>query len=53
MGSHCIDEPAKFKNAPISLQVVGKTLEEEALIGMTEIVDAAVRDLRRVEGSKL
>lgn len=36
-------DPATFKNAPISVQVVGRTLEEEAVIAMSEIVDAAVK----------
>jgi amidase len=36
------DDPEKFKNAPICLQLVGRTLEEEAVIKMTEIVDAAL-----------
>ncbi|KAG2159900.1 general amidase [Suillus bovinus] len=35
-------DPEKFKNAPVSLQLVGRTLEEEAVIKMTEIVDAAL-----------
>ncbi|KAG1757530.1 general amidase [Suillus lakei] len=35
-------DPEKFKNAPVCLQLVGRTLEEEAVIKMTEIVDAAL-----------
>ncbi|KAG1755245.1 general amidase [Suillus paluster] len=35
-------DPEKFKNAPVGLQLVGRTLEEEAVIRMTEIVDAAL-----------
>ncbi|KAG1841805.1 general amidase [Suillus subalutaceus] len=35
-------DPEKFKNAPVCLQLVGRTLEEEAVIRMTEIVDAAM-----------
>ncbi|KAG0696600.1 general amidase [Suillus ampliporus] len=35
-------DPEKFKNAPICLQLVGRTLEEEAVIKMTEIVDVAL-----------
>ncbi|KAF9241339.1 general amidase, partial [Melanogaster broomeanus] len=34
-------DPEVFKNAPVCLQLVGRTLEEEAVIAMTEIVDAA------------
>ncbi|KAL6310386.1 general amidase [Sparassis latifolia] len=36
-------DPATFKNAPIGLQLVGHTLEEEVVIAMTEIVDAALK----------
>jgi Asp-tRNA(Asn)/Glu-tRNA(Gln) amidotransferase A subunit family amidase len=43
------DDPAIFKNAPVCVQVVGRTLEEEAVIGMAEIVDAALRS----SGAKL
>ncbi|KAI5124663.1 hypothetical protein M0805_004271 [Coniferiporia weirii] len=32
-----------WKNAPICLQLIGRTLEEEAVIGMTEVVDAALK----------
>lgn len=42
----CLDEPETFKNGPASLQLVGHTLEEEAVIGMTEIVDAAVKEYK-------
>jgi hypothetical protein len=30
-------------NAPITVTIVAQTLEEEALIGMGEIVDAAIK----------
>jgi len=36
-------DPETFKNAPVSLQLTGRTLEEEAVIAMTEIVDAAIK----------
>ncbi|KZT10717.1 general amidase [Laetiporus sulphureus 93-53] len=36
-------DPAIYHNAPVSLQLVGHTLEEEAVIAMTEIVDAALK----------
>jgi amidase len=36
-------------NAPISVQVVGRTLEEEAVIAMSEIVDNAVKTLMALE----
>lgn len=46
------DEPSTFKNAPISVQVIGRTLEEEAVIGMSEIVDAAVNAFVKSESRK-
>ncbi|KAL0951472.1 hypothetical protein HGRIS_008160 [Hohenbuehelia grisea] len=36
-------DPNVFANAPVSIQVVGRTLEEEAVIGISEIVDAALK----------
>jgi len=36
--------PKVFKDAPVGLQVVGRTGEEEALIGMAEIVDKALKE---------
>ncbi|KAI0029809.1 general amidase [Vararia minispora EC-137] len=36
-------DPEVFKNAPVCLQLVGRTLEEEAVIGMTEVVDRALK----------
>ncbi|KJA21303.1 hypothetical protein HYPSUDRAFT_165783 [Hypholoma sublateritium FD-334 SS-4] len=36
--------PADFKYAPIAIQVTGRTLEEEAVIAMGEIVDAALKN---------
>ncbi|KAJ7492390.1 general amidase [Mycena latifolia] len=36
-------DPATFENAPISIQVVGRTMEEEAVIAMSEVVDDALR----------
>ncbi|KAH9944406.1 general amidase [Epithele typhae] len=35
--------PDTFKNAPVSLQLMGQTLEEEAVLAMTEIVDNALK----------
>ena len=37
------DKPELFENAPVGLQLIGKTQEEEAVIAMTEIVDNALR----------
>ena len=38
-----IDDPETLWNAPIGLQLVGRCQEEEAVIAMTEIVDAALK----------
>ncbi|KAI0825158.1 general amidase [Trametes gibbosa] len=38
-------EPETFKNAPVGLQLIGGSLEEEAVIAMTEVVDAALKAL--------
>ncbi|EKM61017.1 uncharacterized protein PHACADRAFT_83626 [Phanerochaete carnosa HHB-10118-sp] len=43
-------DPQTFWNAPVSLQLVGRCQEEEAVIAMTEIVDAA---LKKQQVSKL
>ena len=37
------DSPETFKNAPVGLQLVGQCQEDEAVIAMMEIVDAALR----------
>ena len=37
------DDPTKLTDAPVALQLVGRTLEDEAVIGMTEVVDAALK----------
>ncbi|GLB39787.1 putative general amidase [Lyophyllum shimeji] len=36
-------DPATFKGAPVAVQVVGRTHEDEAVIAMAEIVDAALK----------
>ncbi|KDQ31042.1 hypothetical protein PLEOSDRAFT_1092424 [Pleurotus ostreatus PC15] len=38
-------DPVVFANAPISIQVVGRTLEEEAVLALGKIVDDAVKAL--------
>lgn len=38
-----LDDPATFKDAPLCIQLVGRTLEEEGVIAMGEIVDAALK----------
>jgi amidase len=35
--------PGDFANAPISVQIIGQRLEEEAVIAMGEILDAALK----------
>jgi amidase len=40
---HDLDTPEAYMNAPVAIQVVGRTLEEEAVIGMSEIVDTALK----------
>ncbi|KAH9991619.1 general amidase [Russula compacta] len=37
------DSPETFKGAPVGLQLVGQCQEDEAVIAMTEIVDAALK----------
>ena len=39
----CLDDPKVFHGAPVGLQLVGKTLEEEAVLAMTGIVVEALR----------
>lgn len=38
------DEPNKYANAPVGLQVVGRHQEEEAVIAITEIVADAIKE---------
>ena len=38
------DDPETFYNAPVCLQLVGRTLEEEAVIKMTEVVDGLLKE---------
>jgi amidase len=40
------DTPELFPGTPVGLQLIGRTLEEEAVIGMTEIVDNALKKFR-------
>ncbi|KAH8111432.1 amidase signature domain-containing protein [Phellopilus nigrolimitatus] len=40
---HGIYKPELFENAPVGLQLIGRTQEEEAVIAMTEVVDEALR----------
>ncbi|KAG8883712.1 hypothetical protein FRB97_006023 [Tulasnella sp. 331] len=45
-------KPETFTNAPVGVQVVGRTLEEEAVIAMTEVVVKALEDWKAREGIK-
>jgi len=36
-------DPTTYENAPISIQVIGRTMEEEAVLAMGEVVDEALR----------
>ena len=38
-----LDKPELFEDAPVGLQLIGKSQEEEAVIAMTEIVDTALK----------
>ncbi|EJD42742.1 general amidase [Auricularia subglabra TFB-10046 SS5] len=42
--------PEKFENAPVGLQIVGRTQEDEAVIAMAEIVDVAVKKYKEARG---
>lgn len=41
------DDPEVYKNGPIGLQIVGQKDEDEAVIRMAEIVDAALKKSRK------
>ena len=40
--NHEMYDPVTFKDAPVGLQLVGRTMEEEALLGMMQIVDKII-----------
>lgn len=40
------DNPELFKGCPVGLQLIGRTQEEEAVIGMTGLVDTALKRFR-------
>ncbi|KAG9017915.1 hypothetical protein FRB95_012773 [Tulasnella sp. JGI-2019a] len=46
-------KPETFLNAPVGVQVVGRTLEEEAVIAMTEIVVKALDEWKAKEEIKI
>jgi hypothetical protein len=37
------DDPHIFKDAPVGLQLVGRSHEEEAVLAMTEVVENALK----------
>ncbi|KAH7905955.1 amidase signature domain-containing protein [Hygrophoropsis aurantiaca] len=39
--------PDLFPGLPVGLQLIGRTLEEEAVIGMTELVDTALKEYKK------
>jgi len=46
-------DPAIFKGTPIALQLVGQTMEDEAVIGMSEIVDEAIKKFQTPEETQI
>lgn len=40
------DDPQLFHGLPVGLQLIGRTLEEEGVIAMTEVVDRALKMTR-------
>jgi hypothetical protein len=38
-----LDAPERHLNAPIAVQMAARTLEDEALLGMGEVVDGAIK----------
>jgi len=45
------DNPDLFRGCPVGLQLTGGTQEEEAVIGMTEIVAEALKKLNAAESA--
>ncbi|TCD71575.1 hypothetical protein EIP91_007322 [Steccherinum ochraceum] len=41
--NYALYDPSTFENAPVGLQLSGRTLEDEAVIGMAELVDRTVK----------
>lgn len=44
------DNPETYKNAPVGLQLAGQTLEDEAVVAMTEIVDKCLKEYKAARG---
>lgn len=45
--THWADDPELFHGLPVGLQLIGRTLEEEGVIAMTEVVVKAVKDFEQ------
>lgn len=41
--SSVLDDPQLFHGLPVGLQLIGRTLEEEGVLAMAEVVDAALK----------
>jgi len=41
-----VDKPETFKDAPVSVQIIGRTGEDEAVIAIGEIVDKALKEYK-------
>lgn len=50
-GLSSLDDSGLFDGCPVGLQLIGRTQEEEAVIAMTEIVDRALREYEKGQGS--
>lgn len=46
----CIDDPELWHGMPVNLQLIGRTQEEEGVIGMTEVLDKALKAFKQAEG---
>ena len=43
VANHATDDPECFKGLPVGIQLVGPTLQEEVVLGIGEVVDAALK----------
>lgn len=44
---HATDDPESCKDLPVGIQLVGPTLQEEVVLGIGEIVDAALKAMKQ------
>lgn len=47
----CADDPELWHGMPVSLQLIGRTQEEEGVIAMTEVVDGALKTFKQAAGA--